>query len=268
MLAGFFQFEPVFGVVSNNLDTIEEAADRESFDLLVLPELCTTGYQFVSQKEVRDLSEPVPGGPSTDRLIKIAKKSNAHIVAGLAEKDGKDIFNTAVMVNGSGMVSKYRKIHLFHEETLWFTPGSELPDVVDIGSARVGMIICFDWFFPELTRILTIAGADIVVQPANLILPYCQKAMQTRSIENRIFTITANRTGIEERGGKKPLTFTGGSQVTDVKGNVLISASANDEKLQVVEIDPEQARDKSITPYNSLMDSRRPDIYADLLGKK
>jgi len=268
MLAGFYQFEPLFGAVSKNLETIEEASHHHSFDLLVLPELCTTGYQFVSQSEVRDLSEPVPGGPSVDRLIKIAKKANAHIVAGLAEIDGKDIFNTSVMVNGSGVVSKYRKIHLFYEETLWFTAGSKLPDVVDIGMAKVGMMICFDWFFPELTRILTLNGADIVVQPANLILPYCQKAMQTRSIENRIFTITSNRTGTEERGGKKPMTFTGGSQVTGVKGNVLIQATANEEKLQVVEIDPEQARDKSITPYNSIIDSRRPDIYSDFLGKK
>lgn len=265
MLIGYFQFEPVFGEVSKNLDSVEEAVDGKDFDLLVLPELCTTGYQFTSRREIEELAESVPDGAAVKRIVNIAQRSNAHIVAGVAEKSEGKIYNSAILAGPSGHIYTYRKIHLFFEEKLWFTPGSQLPKVIDIGSIRIGIIICFDWFFPEIVRILCLAGADAIVQPANLILPYCQSAMKTRSIENRVFTVTSNRIGTEMRGGKKPLTFTGCSQVTDPLGETLIAAPETEQELKVVEIDPEQARDKKVNPYNSLFEDRRPDLYAQAI---
>lgn len=267
MVVGFYQFNPVFGDVSKNLDKIENALSKASFDLIVLPELCTTGYQFISEQEVRNLAEPIPGGPTCRRLIHIARKSDAYIIAGLAEKDNTALYNTAVLVGKEGIINVYRKIHLFCEETIWFTPGSDIPVVSNVKDAKVGIIICFDWLFPEIFRILALAGADIIAQPANLVLPYCQSAMQTRSIENHIFTVTANRIGREARGGKNPLVFTGKSQISDVNGDILISASAEEETIKVIEIEPERARDKMITPYNSVLGSRRPEIYAEALCK-
>lgn len=268
MRIGYYQFAPEFGAVDQNLQTIESAVANARADLLVLPELCTTGYQFVSREETIGLAEEVPDGRSCRRLIEIARNTGMHLVAGIAECDGDSIYNTAVLVGPDGFSGHYRKVHLFFEETLWFTPGLEIPRVFDLNFAKIGIIICFDWFFPEIFRILVLQGAEVVVQPANLVLPYCQAAMKTRSIENGIFTVTANRIGGEARNGKPLLTFTGGSQVTDVKGYVLVHAERDREALHVVEIDPALARDKSINRYNSLLGSRRPDLYGMVAQKR
>ncbi len=265
MIVGFYQFKPQFGAVTENLDKIEEALMANHFDLVVLPELCTSGYQFISRQEVQELAETVPDGPATQRLLRIARRKNAYIAAGIAEKAGDRYYNSALLAGPNGLITKYRKLHLFYEETVWFSKGDELPEIVDINGAMVGMIICFDWIFPELIRSLALSGADLVLHPSNLVKPYCQSAMRTRSIENNIFTITANRTGREERGGKNPLTFTGKSQVTGVRGSVLAEASEEDEVFHVVDIDPEEARNKSFTEYNSLFENRRPELYGDLL---
>ena len=126
-------------------------------------------------------------------------------------------------------------------------------------------MICFDWIFPESARILALKGADIIAHPSNLVLPYCQDAMITRSIENGVFTVTTNRIGSEKRGGKKELKFTGGSQVTGTKGEVLLKANDVEDKLGIVEIVPEKARDKQITQYNNIITDRRKSLYNDLI---
>ncbi|MFC1733048.1 nitrilase-related carbon-nitrogen hydrolase [candidate division KSB1 bacterium] len=261
MRIGFYQFMPVFGDVERNLYAIEQALSDRKADLIVLPELCTTGYQFISHDEVLNLAEAVPEGPACRRFLSLAAKTGIHIVAGIAEKDGEDLYNSAVLVSPGGTVAVYRKIHLFFEETVYFRPGAELPEVVDIGCAKIGILVCFDWLFPEIFRILAMSGADIIAHPSNLVLPYCQSAMQTRSIENRIFTITSNRYGTEERGGKQSLSFTGMSQITGVRGELLYRAATEGDKLHIVEIDPAEARDKTINRYNAIFESRRPDMY-------
>jgi len=128
------------------------------------------------------------------------------------------------------------------------------------GGAKVGLMICFDWIFPEACRSLALKGADIICHPSNLILPYCQTAMTTRAMENGLFTITANRIGSERRNGQE-LTFTGGSQIVDPRGRVLAQASRDQEEVVVVEIDPIQARDKNFTASNHLFRDRRVDLY-------
>jgi len=264
MFVGFFQFRPEFGCKEKNLETIEQALDAPVFDLIVLPELCTTGYQFISRQEVQELSEPVLEGPSTQRLSALARRKRAYIVIGMAEEEAGALYNSAILFGPNGYIAKYRKIHLFFEETLFFTPGSNHQSVYGINGTQVSMLICFDWIFPEVFRIAALVGADIIAHPANLVLPYCQRAMQVRSIENRIFTITANRIGVEERGGKQPLIFTGCSQVTSVKGDVLVDAGSDEAIVKVVEINPLDARDKKLNAYNSVLGSRRPELYAGL----
>ena len=120
MRVGFFQFTPRFGEVSNNLDKVVETLDRADADLIVLPELFASGYQFVSQQEAITLSESVPDGPTTQRLIDLAKRRRMVIVAGLAERAGTACYNSAVVVGPSGFIGCYRKTHLFFEETLFF----------------------------------------------------------------------------------------------------------------------------------------------------
>ncbi len=261
MKVGIFQFAPLFGHVGANLKKIEEAARKVSFDLLVLPELCTTGYQFVSHEELADLAEPVPGGETTERLTLLAREKGAHIVAGLAEREGEKFYNTAALIGPEGLAGKYRKLHLFDEEKLFFSPGNLGLPVFQVDSVAVGLLVCFDWIFPEAARTLALKGADVICQPANLVLPYCQAAMVTRAIENRVFTVTANRVGSEARGGKPPLRFTGKSQIISPGGKKLLAFSEKEEHLKVADIEPSEARDKWVTPRNHIFEERRRDAY-------
>jgi predicted amidohydrolase len=122
------------------------------------------------------------------------------------------------------------------------------------------MMICFDWIFPETARSLALAGADIICHPANLVLSYCQDAMITRCVENRVFAVTANRTGSESRAGAT-LRFTGLSEIVAPDGGVLARAGVEAEEVIVREIDPFEARDKAVTPQNDVLGDRRPDLY-------
>jgi len=180
MQIGFFQFAPRFGEVSHNLDRVAETLDQADADLIVLPELFASGYQFVSQEEALALSEPVPDGATTRRLIDLAKRRHMVIVAGLPERAGEVCYNSAVVVGPSGLIGCYRKTHLFFEETLFFTPGDTGFQVWDIGLAKIGVMICFDWYYPEAARTLALKGAEIICHPSNLILPNCPDSMPVR----------------------------------------------------------------------------------------
>ena len=263
MRVGYLQFDPVFGEVARNLDHVTARLEQVETDLIVLPELFATGYQFVSQEEVFQLAEPVPDGATTKRLADIAARLGMTIVAGLPERDGGRCFNSAVVVGPKGFIGCYRKTHLFFEETLWFTPGDSGFHVWDIGPAKVGVMICFDWYYPESARTLALQGADIIAHPSNLVLPNCPDSMVTRCLENRVFSVTANRIGSEARGGKDRLTFIGLSEVVSPRGRILHRAPRDIEDLTLVEIDPAEARLKALNDYNDLLRDRRPAFYAD-----
>lgn len=261
MRVGFYQFAPVFGEVSRNLDKVVETLDRVDADLIVLPELCASGYQFVSQQETRTLSESVPDGPTTQRLIDLAKRRKMVIVAGLPERAWAVCYNSAVVVGPSGFIGCYRKTHLFFEETLFFAPGDTGFQVWDIGLAKIGVMICFDWYYPEAARTLALKGAEIICHPSNLVLPDCPDSMPVRCRENRVFAVTCNRIGREARGGKDQLTFIGNSEVVAPRGTILHRAPRDQEELRIVEINPADARNKAITPYNDLLRDRRESLY-------
>ncbi|TAK07646.1 MAG: acyltransferase [Candidatus Manganitrophaceae bacterium] len=260
MRVGFVQFDCRFGEIENNAYRAAHFISHQRADLWVLPELFNTGYQFVSKREVAALAEPVPNGPTTQRLIRMAKENKTHLVAGLAERSGKSFYNSSVLVGPKGLIGLYRKIHLFYEETRWFTPGNLRFQVHPVGKARVGMMVCFDWFFPEAARSLALLGADLIAHPSNLVLPYCPDAMPTRCLENRLFAVTANRVGSESRG-TETLTYIGMSEVVDPKGKILYRASDKNEEAHVVEIDPKLARNKSLNRYNDLIKDRRNRFY-------
>jgi predicted amidohydrolase len=163
-------------------------------------------------------------------------------------------------MDGNGVVHVYRKAHLFLNEQALFLPGDTGFHVFEYGGLRIGIMICFDWAFPEAARTLALRGAQLLAHPSDLVLPYAQKAMITRSIENGVFSITANRWGVE-RLGEKEISFSGLSQVVDVKGKVLVSAPGAADSVMVCEIDPKQAENKQITERNHLFADRRPDLY-------
>jgi 5-aminopentanamidase len=258
---GYYQFNPVFGEIKRNLDLVSNRLSHVECDLMVLPELFASGYQFISKREVEALSEPVPGGPTTQRLIEVARAQRMVLVAGLPERDGAQCYNSAVIVGPAGFLGCYRKTHLFYEETLFFSPGQTGFQIWDIESAKVGIMVCFDWFYPESARTLALMGADIICHPSNLVLPHCPEAMVTRCLENRVFSITANRIGSEARGGKTQLTYIGQSEIVSPRGAILSRAPSDQDDLSIVDINPHEARDKSLNAYNDLLRDRRTDFY-------
>jgi predicted amidohydrolase len=261
MRVGFLQFAPVFGDIKRNLDQVVARLEGVETDLIVLPELFASGYQFVSQEEVHDLSEAVPDGPTTKRLCELAQSRCLTIVAGLPERSGNRYFNSAIIVGSTGFIGCYRKTHLFFEETLYFTPGDTGFQVWDIGPAKLGVMVCFDWFYPEAARTLALKGAEVIAHPSNLVLPHCPDAMVTRCLENRVFNVTANRIGKESRGGKPPLTFIGQSEIVTPRGQILHRAGREHDELTIVEIEPGEARSKRLNQYNDLLVDRRSSFY-------
>jgi len=263
MKVGYIQFKPLFSQKRKNLKRIFEflrEGARDEADLLVLPELCNTGYVFKSTEEVKALSEEVPKGQTTKALASFAREENLYVVAGLCERNDRGFYNSAILVGPNGFVAVYRKTHLFDREKLWFTRGTDPFGVYEISKARVGIMICFDWIFPEVIRILALKGAQIVCHPSNLVLPYCQRALLGAAVQNRVFVITANRVGTE-RGVK----FTGMSQIINPRMEILARSRRTGEEVRIAEIEPKDADSKRITEHNDLWADRRIDLYHPLL---
>lgn len=268
MKAGIYQFNPSFGEKEKNIKKVMAAVRDADMDLLVLPEFFATGYQFISADEAAELSEPVPAGYTTRALMDVSKEKRMFIVAGLPEKDGDRLYNSAVFTGPDGFIGVYRKTHLFFEETLYFTPGDTGFKVWDTEIGKIGIMICFDWFYPEAMRSLALSGAEVVAHPSNLVLPFCPDAMPVRCLENMVYAVTANRTGTENRKEGQSLTFIGKSEIVSPRGEILIRAPEDEEILMIREIDPGAAADKELNPYNSILKDRRPDYYGIMRGKK
>ncbi len=261
MRVGWIQNDPAYGETERNLQRVREMLRSERAELWVLPELFATGYLFGSREECRRLAEPVPEGAICRSLIELSRQTGSAIVAGIAEAapDGR-IYNAAIAIDPQGLRACYRKVHLFDREKEWFDPGDTPFTVMDLAGARVGVMICFDWRFPESARTLALAGAQVIAHPSNLVHPYCQAAMVTRAIENRVFTVTADRIGVEQRAGSR-LAFTGGSRIVSPDGTVLSDGPPAAEATGIAEIDPTAADDKHATGRNDLWADRRTEFY-------
>lgn len=265
MRAGYVQFCPEYLEVQANLQTAEPLVTSSNADLLVLPELFTSGYFFTSLDDLRRVAEPIPDGPSTQALKSWSRETGITLVAGLAEQEGEHIFNSSVLVRPDGRVETYRKVHLFYEETTLFEPGDLGFPVFDVTtrdgtSYTLGMMVCFDWYFPEAARSLAVRGADVIAHPSNLVLPHCPDSMPVRARENHVFTITANRYGSEQKGGEE-LTFIGMSEVCDPQGEILHRAERTGDDVSTVSFDPKAARNRKINEMNDVLGDRRPEMY-------
>jgi predicted amidohydrolase len=260
MKVGYVQTSPIFSEVTQNFEQVEKLLGYSKADLIVLPELFATGYTFISKEEAELLAENIEG-KTAEFLMGIARRTNAVVVGGFIEKDGNQIFNSSMIVSDSEVFGTYRKLHLYYKEKLWFSPGNKPLEIYEVKKTKVGIMICFDWFFPETFRSLALLGAEIIAHPANLVLPYCQRAMRTRCLVNRVFAVTSNRIGNEARG-EDNFVFTGGSQITSYKGEVLSSAPKDKPHIDFVEIDVKQARDKNLNKYNNVFGDRRTEFYS------
>jgi predicted amidohydrolase len=257
---GAVQTNPAFGEKQKNMREIEDLLHGQEADLWVMPELALTGYEFRGKDEAFDLAEEIPGGETTQWLHGLCKDLNFYAVIGIAERDKAQVYNSCIIVGPKGLIGRYRKLHLFDRENLRFELGDLPYPVYDIGKARVGMMICYDWMFPEAARTLALKGAQIIAHPTNLVMPYCQQCMRTRALENRVFAITANRVGKEARDGRE-IKFTGRSQILSDYGDTLAFGNEVQPVCMTVEINPKEADNKFINPFNDLIAGRRPAVY-------
>jgi 5-aminopentanamidase len=268
VLVGCQQIAPAVGELEGNRrlarDAVREAVSAGA-RLVVLPELCTSGYVFESPEEARACSEPADG-PSLRTWAEEAARGDAVVVGGFCElgEDGL-LYNSAAVVDGGGVLGVYRKLHLWDREQLVFEPGRECAPVLETRVGRVGVGVCYDLDFPEVARSLALAGADIVVMPANL--PNFPRPAGERPIEvtlamatahvNHVFVALCDRCG-PERG----VDWVGGSVVCDEWGWVLAGPPERCRPgLVLAECDLLRARQKAWNERNDVFGDRRPDLY-------
>jgi predicted amidohydrolase len=254
------QFDPQFGKVTENIDRVFSLFEGSKADLYVLPELCFSGYTFQSYAEAQALSESVEGSYSIGKMTELASRHKAAIIFGFPEKGEEGLYNSCAFVSPDGNVEVYRKLHLFMDEKDWFLPGNRLPKIVEFRGCRLGMMVCFDWIFPEMARTLALMGAHLICHPANLVLPYCQNAMITRCLENRVFAITANRIGEELRAGYEN-RFTGQSQIISPTGVILFRGSNDKDEIGFADIEYRDSENKAVNKKNNLWEDRCPQFY-------
>jgi predicted amidohydrolase len=260
------QFNPVWGNKPYNLQLIASLLQNIKADLIVLPELCTTGYSFLNHQEALTEGED-ENGEGVALLRKLAIGQQAMIIAGFAEKNENQTYNAALVALPDNTFQIYRKTHLFYKETLCFEPGNSGFFVVDhpLVDCKVGVMVCNDWRYPEAARSLALLGADIIACPSNLVSSLWGVGMPARALENKVYLAVANRGGTEMRlledGTKQTLTFNGGSVLYDFNGAPLVKAEKDECTVLTVQIDVQLTRDKSFNAYNNLFADRRPDMY-------
>jgi 5-aminopentanamidase len=262
------RFGPQLGAVDDNRRAAVEAIERAAAagaELVVLPELASSGYCFRDAAEARASAEPVPG-PTTRAWQEAAARHGVVVVGGICElDDDARVRNTAVVVDADGVCARYRKLHLWGREPELFVAGDERPPVVLTSVGRIGLGICYDLWFPELTRDLASRGAELVAFPSNLSaspaqdgLPHLDVvvAMATAHV-NRVHLVVADRCRAE-RGSE----WLGAAMVVDADGTLLAGPPPGDgEAMAIAELDPVHARSKAWEPSNDLLADRRDDIY-------
>ncbi len=252
------QFQPAFADPGENIRLLEPLFEQvKGSKLVVLPELSNSGYNFRDFNEAYKLSEVIgKQGDFQDFLLKQARQKDIFIVSGINERDGDKLFNSAILVGPGGLVGKYRKLHLFMNEKDIFQKGNAGLPVFDLGDFKIGIMICFDYLFPEPWRIMAQKGADIICHPSNLLTENAQRCTPGLSLMNRIYIATANRYGTEG-----DLTFNGNSLFTDTTGRITVKASPDKTEIISQEIDTRLSRNKMVTPRNHVFDDRRPESY-------
>ncbi|TMI21392.1 carbon-nitrogen hydrolase family protein [Candidatus Bathyarchaeota archaeon] len=234
------QTGPRLGNKEQNLRQISEQAAKarkKNVDLLIFPELHLTGYTM--RDEVSHLAESIPG-PSTRKVERVAKEHGVHIIFGMPEESEVRgvIHNTAVFVGPKGLIGRYRKIHLpthsVFEERRYYRPGQEAP-VFKTDMGTIGLNICYDLYFPELTRLQALQGAQLIVcisASPGLRRRFFEGFCLSRAMENAVYLAYVNRVGIEEG-----LQFWGGSRVIAPNGSVLAQCKYDVEEFQTLKVD-------------------------------
>ena len=267
------QMEPRIGDkeynVNRQLQLIGEAAKQGAI-LMVLPELGNTGYIFNTRDEVAEVAEAVPNGPTCQAWMDVCQKEGIYLCGGIAERDGEKSYNSAALIGPKGFIGKYRKVHLWDEEKLFFEPGDLGFPVFHLPFGRVGMMICYDGWHPEVARILALQGADIICDPTCWVLvpdivtpenPVSAYVHMASAHVNGIFIICADRCGTE-----RECVFLGNSCIAGPAGFVAGPADFRKGEILVADINVVQARYKHWTDLADPFADRRTDLYDKLLG--
>ncbi|MDP4199960.1 MAG: nitrilase-related carbon-nitrogen hydrolase [Bacteroidota bacterium] len=263
------QFAPQYRQIGRNLDTIREMVRNTDADLCIFPELATTGYFFRESAEIESLAEPVDGS-SIGTLQAVAREENKAIITGFLEAANAVYYNSAVAIDAEGnLCGHYRKIHLFYYETRIFKRGDLGFPVFDLrtrsGNARVGIMICYDWRFPEAARELAVQGAELIAVPSNIVTTtgMLHVTLQTRAFENKVILAFADRVGFE-LGGEETLTYRGESAIINYSGEILSQASAVLDETIIAEVSLDPTRNKRINQFNDIMSDRMVSLYPSL----
>jgi len=266
MLISLLQMQPVSGDVAANLAAIAKAAEAAAVmgaELLVTPELSTTGYALGPR--FSELAEPRDGAIVT-ALAEISKECKLSIAAGFPERDGEVVYNSAVVVQPERPAEFYRKCHLFGDmEKQAFLPSARQPHVFDLGLFKAGMVICYDVEFPEMVRMLALAGADLVIVPTALAAcvgnrRVSETLLPARAMENQVFIAYADLCGREG-----DLVYEGHSVIAAPDGDYLARAGSGETLLFARLVPGDYSGLKAELPY---LAERRPELYADIARKK
>jgi predicted amidohydrolase len=261
------QISPTIGKTEENRSKIELAittAAEGGAQVVLLPELANTGYSFRSKEELYEFAE-APDGVTLTSWRQLAKRFSISIVGGFAESniDGH-VYNSAAVVDQSGVRVIYRKTHLWGDEKLYFTAGDGQAPIVDLPGCRLGLMVCYDIEFPEWVRSVALRGADLICCPVNLPLyprpagttPSEVVRYQAQAAFNRVFIATADRSQSD-----RDQEWLGASVVIDPDGFVISRINLGNDFVQIVEIDPHESRDKTIGDSNDVFKDRRVDLY-------
>lgn len=255
------QFAPEYRNTALNLDRIREFVADASADILVFPELALTGYFFQSREEIAPLAQTIDG-PLASAVSQVAKQEKKAIITGFLEQSNGKYYNSALAFDANGSIAgHYRKVHLFYYETKIFERGDlgfpVVPLMTRPGNALVGMLICYDWRFPEAARALALGGAELIAMPSNIVTTtgMLHTTLQTRAFENKVVLAFADRIGVEQAGGES-LEYRGASSIIGMNGEVLARASDDKEEIIIAETDLSKTRNKRINPFNDIFSDR------------
>ncbi|MFG2464511.1 nitrilase family protein [Streptomyces canus] len=264
------QMRPQVGEPELNVRRSSEfvsAAVAGGASLVVLPELCNSGYAFDSREEAWSSAEEVPGGEACRAWEELCRRHGIHLVAGIAERSGSRLFNASVVFGPDGYVGTFRKVHLWDRENLFFEPGDLGFPVFQTPIGRIGTFICYDGWFPESYRECAVRDADIICVPTNWVpIPgqaEDQPAMATvlcmaNAHSNSVYVAAADRVGTE-RG--QP--FIGQSVIVSYTGWPISGpASPDAEEIVYADLDLKQARAaRRWNDFNDPVRDRRPEAY-------
>lgn len=255
------QMQPVFGDVEANCLRVIALMSRADAEIVIFPELALSGYFFTDRQHVQSIA--LNRQSAELHAIEDAARTDGKIaVVGFPERDGSCIYNAAVLLGDCAERCYYRKTHLFYKERFVFDEGNTGFPVAELSdrNLRIGLMICYDWRFPEAARTLALGGADLIACPSNLVTHVWRMAMPVRALENKVYVAVANRIGTET-SEEESLTFNGRSAIYGYNGSVLAELPAEGEGIAVAEIDPQATRSKSFNPYNDIFADRRPWAY-------